>query len=143
MSKQPMPILGEPIFLIARENMSERIQIASDGGYLNELTYFAVNAIMVVGLEYVDEKMDKVIINKGMKESKEPDAKSLQFTYDLNKEPENAYDLFVNEDLAQKIAERMNKTQKAVAKKMSDEILKCLHEYDNVIALCTVKPGKK
>ena len=143
MSKQELPILGKPIFIITQNSMSEKVQIANDG-YLNELIYFAVNGVKVMALEYADGTTEKVIINKGMKESQEPDAKSLQFLFDPNKEPEDSYGIFVDEAAAQRIAERMNKTQKGKCKKMLDELTKCFHEYDGVIALCTPGiPGKK
>ena len=141
MAKQELPILGKAVFRITQNSMSEKVQIATDG-YLNDLIYFAVNGVKVLGLEYEDDTMDKVIINKGMKESKEPDAKSLEFKFDPNKEPEDSYGIFTNEADAQRIAERMNKSQKTKCKKMVDEVTKCFHEYDNVIALC-VPGGKK
>jgi len=140
MSKQPIPVLGEPIFIITLNSMSEKVQIANDG-YLNDLVYYAVNGIKVMAQEYMDGGTDKILINKGMKDSLEPDAKSLEFVYDTMKEPEDAYGLFVREADAQRIAERMNKNQKAKCKKMVDEVTKCFHEYDGVIALCN--PLKK
>lgn len=142
MSKQELPILGKPVFIIHQDTMSNRIQVSNDG-YLNELIYFAVNGVKVMSLEYADGTAEKIIINKGMKESQEPDAKSLQFTFDPNKEPEDSYGVFVDEAAAQRIAERMNKTQKAKCKKIMDEFTKCYHEYDGVIALCTTTNGKK
>ena len=139
MSKQPIPILGEPIWIIAQNSMSERIQIASSEGYLNELVYYAVNGIKTLSLEYDEDNTEKIIINKGLKESKEPGAKSLEFTYDTTKEPEDPYSVFVIEATAQRIAEKMNKNQKNKCKKMLDELTKCYHEYDPVISLCTSK----
>ena len=138
MSKLPIPVLGEPIWIITSNSMSEKVQIANDG-YLNELIYFAVNGIKTMALEYKGDDTSKVIINKGMKDSLEPDAKSLEYVYDTTREPEDAYGIFVREADAQRIAERMNKNQKAKCKKMVDEVTKCFHEYDGVIALCVPK----
>jgi hypothetical protein len=142
MSKQEIPILGKPFFIIERNSMSDRVQLAGKDGYLNELTYFAANGIKTMSLEYQDDKMEKIIINKGMKESADPDSKSLSFVYDINKDPEDSYSIFVNEADAQAIARRMNEDQKKKCKKMVDEVAKCYHEYDAVIALC-IPVGKK
>ena len=140
MSKVLIPTLGEPFWTINQASMSEKVQIANDG-YLNELIYFAVNGIKTMSLEYKGDDTSKVILNKGMKESLEPGAKSLEFVLDTTRESDDAYGIFVLEADAQRIAERMNKNQKAKCKKMVDEISKCFHEYDAVIASCS--PLKK
>jgi hypothetical protein len=140
MNKNPMPEMGKPIFIIVRNSMSEKIQIARENGFLNELVYYAVNGIMVMSLEYTDDKMTKVLINKGMKESKEEDAKSLAFEYDLVQNDRNVYSQFVNEADAQTIARQMNEAQRKICKGLVDAVTKCFHEYEPIIALCT--PGK-
>jgi hypothetical protein len=141
MNKNPMPEMGKPIFIIARNSMSEKIQVARENGFLNELVYYAANGIMVMSLEYTDDKMTKVLINKGMKESDEPDAKSLAFEYNLMQTDRDVYSLFVNESDAQAIARQMNEAQRKICKGLVDAVTKCFHEYEPIIALCT--PGGK
>ena len=142
MNKNPMPEMGKPIFIIVRNSMSEKIQIARENGFLNELVYYAADGIMVMSLEYTDDKMNKVLINKGLKESAEPDAKSLAFEYDLNKNERDVYSLFVNEADAQAIARQMNEAQRKICKGLVDAVTKCYHEYEPIIALCTPGKGK-
>jgi hypothetical protein len=141
MNKNPMPVMGQPVFIIVRNSMSEKVQVARENGFLNELVYYAANGIMVLSMEYTDDKMTKILINKGMKESKEEDAKSLAFEYNLMQGDRDVYSVFVNEADAQAIARQMNEAQRKTCKGILDAVTKCFHEYEPIIALCT--PGGK
>ena len=79
MSKLPIPALGEPIFRISSNSMSNKVML-SNSEYLNDLIYFAVDAVKVMALEFPDHKdTSKVLINKDMRETDELDSPSLEF----------------------------------------------------------------
>lgn len=142
MSKQKLPIFGHPVFVITENTLTDKVQIASEGGYLNSLTYFAANGIMVNKIEYNDKfpgDTSKVVLNKGMKDINNPE-KSLELSMDLSQDPSDAkaYTIFTDEADAQAVAKRLNENQKKNAKKLLDAAQKAFNSYDEIIALCKV-----
>ena len=139
MKSPKLPILGQPIFVINEYNLSEKVTIAGEFGFTNNLVYFAADGILVKKLEYEDDSMKRVIINKGM-HLEGDDSKDLEIRIDLTKDiPEETATIFVDEVEAQAKAKKMNENQKKSCKKLVDAIAKSYNEYDNIIAACSVK----
>jgi hypothetical protein len=138
MNKPKLPILGQPVFKISENSFDERVQLIGERGFLNSLTYFAADAIMVKKLEYETDKMDIVIINKDMVDSENPD-KKIEIKIDLKREKEDHLTIFVDEIEAQRVAKQMNINQQKQCKKLVDAVNIVYNEYDKVIALCSVK----
>lgn len=141
MKNQRIPILGQPVFTLSDNSLEERVTIVGERGLLNSLVYFAVDAILVKKLEYADEKMNKVIINRGMT-AEGDDTVSLEIHMDLEKNfsrEADATTIFVDESEAQAVARKMNENQKKNCKKLLDIATKAYNEYDAIIAACSVK----
>ena len=141
-SPNPLPVFGQPVFRIVEDNLSNRVAVSSGGFHMNALVYFAVDAVLVKKLEFEGSSLTRVIINQGMVEENNPD-KSLEIRYDVEKNGSRGADsqtIFVDEELANQIAAKMNRNQKAQCGKMVDEITEAFNEYDKIIAICE---GKK
>jgi hypothetical protein len=142
MSKtQKVPVFGQPVFVISESPLEERVTIVGERGLLNTLVYFAVDGIFVKKLEYADDKMTKVVINKGMVDESE-EKKSLEIHMDLernfSKDPDSTT-IFVDEIEAQAMARKMNENQKKNCKKLLDLATKAYNTYDEIIAASTTK----
>lgn len=137
-SDAKVPTLGKPFFTVEEAPLNERLAISSGRGYPNSLVYFAVNAVMVKSLEFEGDSTSRIIINKGMTlEGNE--SKSLEYRLDLEKNfsREASTDtIFVDEATANKLAERLNKSQKDECGKFLDAFQKAYSEYDKIIAIC-------
>lgn len=136
---QKLPQFGKPIFIITENRLEEELQIAvGDRSYLNALTYFATDAVLVKKLEYDENhagNLDKVIINRGMV-SEQDENKSLEYRMDLSKEPSKGPNgIFIDEDDANVIVEALNKNQKAMCRKAIDIMMAADHKYDEIIAI--------
>jgi len=140
-NKPKLPILGQPIFIITENSLDKKVAISGTVGVLNSLTYFAADAIQVLKLEYADDSMERVIINRDMVNEENPDQK-LEFIIDLKNNKGDLTTKFIDEREAQDVAKQMNINQQKQCKKLVDMITHAYHEYDNVIAACTVNPVK-
>ena len=125
-----IPIFGEPVFRISANNFSERIKVsdATSRHSINELQYFAVDAVKVVRLEYEDEDMKVLLINGGT------DNEIRVKVNDLDAKEKNSYSIFIDIMEANAVARRMNELQKTNCKGILDAVSQVYHEYDNVIA---------
>lgn len=133
-----IPILGQPVFRISENPLEERVTLAGERGVLNSLVYFAVDAVMVRKLEYDGPNLNKIIINRDMTAENNPE-ESVEIRYDVEKNfsrEANAETVFVDEDLANQIAAKLNKNQKTHCGKLLDLVTKAYNEYDKVIAVC-------
>lgn len=142
MAKIPkLPVFGQPIFIISENPLEERVTVVGERGLLNTLVYFAVDAVMVEKIGYLDKKMNKIIINEGM-HAEGDETKSLEVVMDyeknFSKDPDCAT-IFVDEVEAQLVARKFNENQKKQCKKLLDLATKAYNEYDTIISLCTVK----
>lgn len=140
--KPTLPVFGQPVFVIEENILTDKVQLAVEGSYFNNLTYFAVSGIFVKKLEY-DERfpgdLSKIIINKGMKSENDP-TKSLELTMDLSLDikEQTATTTFSVEAEAQAIAKKLNENQKRICKKLLDAASKAFNSYDEIIAVCKV-----
>ena len=138
-----MPVLGSPVFRISENLLTDKVSLSDSGGLLNALVYFAVDGVLVKKEEYEDDKMNVVIINKGMVDE-ENDHKSLEIRYDLNKNDDRkqsspSVSIYVDEADAQLVAKKLNENQKINAKKLMELAIKVYNSYDQIIAACVVK----
>jgi hypothetical protein len=138
-----LPVFGKPIFTISENPLEDRVQIAGERGFLNTLTYFAVDATFVKKLEF-DEKypgdLNRVIINRGMV-SENSEEKSVEFRMNLAKEDRDpsATTIFTNEEEANIVCAKLNENAKKQVKKLLDLTTVAYNEYDKVIAICKGK----
>lgn len=131
MSKAPrIPIFGEPVYRISANNFSEKIKVvdASMRHSINELQYFAVDAIKVVRLEYEDDACTTLLINGGT------DSEIKVKVDKLDAKEKDSYSIFIDLAEANAVAARMNTMQKQNCKVILDNISQIYHEYDNIIA---------
>jgi len=139
-SNAKVPVLGQPVFVITENPLEDKVSIVGERGFLNNLVYYAADAIMVKALAYADEQMTKVVINKGM-HLEGDESKSLEIHMDLQRNTGRDNDsttIFVDEFEAQAIARKLNENQKKNCKKLLDLATKAYNEYDVLISLCTV-----
>lgn len=139
-----IPTLGQPVFVIVDNPLEDRVSIAGERGLLNALVYFAVDAILVRSLGYLDETLRRIIINKGMKDEHDPE-KSLEIVLDLDKNfargEVTPSTIFVSEAEAQAVARKANENQKKSCKKLLDLVTSAFNEYDRVIEACKITVG--
>ena len=136
-----LPTLGQPVFVISENPLEERVTVVGERGLLNNLVYFAVDSIKANKLEYADDTMKKIIINRDMVTNDE-EKKSLELHVDLEKNSNREPDLstvFFDEIDAQLIARKANENQKKSCRKLLDLATKAFNEYDTIIGLCSVK----
>lgn len=133
-----IPVFGQPVFKISENPLSNRVSVMGESGYTNSLVYYAVDAVKVLKLEYADETLKKIIINKGMVDPND-ETKSLEIRYDVEKNfsrDNDAASIFVDEEAANLVAARLNKSRKAICEQMSNAIIRGISEYDKIIAIC-------
>jgi hypothetical protein len=138
-----MPTLGQPVWIITENSLEDKVTIVGERGLLNSLVYFAADAIIVRSLGYElknNDNLSKIIINEGMVDQEDP-KKSLEIHMDLAKnfatEP-TALTVFVNEEVAQNVAIKLNQNQKGKCKLLLDLANKAYNTYDDIIAACKV-----
>lgn len=136
-----VPVFGQPVYQIVENNLSNVVKIIGEYGHTNSLVYYAVNAIKVMKLEYADETLKKIVINRDMV-STEEEPRSLEIRLDIEKNfngPQDAATTFVDEEAANLVAARLNKARKSECLKLADAINRGLSEYDKIIAICEGK----
>lgn len=140
-----IPTVGENIFTLSQNNFSDRFKVTEIGlNQVNVLSYVAVEAVKVMSVAYVDDKMNKVVINKGrtMEEDSRVPAEYIINVEDTGTERrKNSTDIFLDEAEANEIALGMNQQFKQEAKIILDMITKVYHEYDNIMDI--LKTSKK
>lgn len=134
MGKKKIPTIGEPVFTLSQNNFSDRIKVTSGFSSVNTLAYIAVNATKCMSVGYVDDKMEKIIINKDYKDE---DGNSVALIIDAEDRPgkKNSMDIFVDEAEANAVALAMNQQFKQDCKLILDTVSQVYHEYDNIMAV--------
>jgi len=119
---EDLPIFGKPMFKIGDYTFSDKIEKASKVvGCLSPLRYFATDAVMVMGVEFVDDTMQEIIINKGT---------DVELSIDRSEIGET---VFFNKEEADLIAQELNLQQKATCKEIADIVMNAFYQYDDIV----------
>jgi hypothetical protein len=120
-----LPELGKSVYLISESNFDQMGIVVTGRGIagLNALSYFAVEAVKVMGVRYVDDKMEEIIINEGTKNDAGLPA---EIRYNLEK-PSKV--VFMEEAEAAKEADLANAAQEKFCKEILDTVTKAFNQY--------------
>jgi hypothetical protein len=134
MGKRSIPTIGEPVFTLTQNNFSDKIKVTQGFSAVNTLAYIGVNAIKCMSVGYVDDTMEKIVINKDYKDNQ---GNSVAIIIDSDEKPNKkrtSMDIFVDESEANARAIAMNEQFKQDCKLILDTVSQVYHEYDNLNA---------
>ena len=119
---EELPIFGKPMYQISSNSFADKVDNAPKVvGCLSSLRYFATDAIMVMGVKFLDDDMTQVVINEGTKEKMIIDRSAI------------GEEIFFNKEEADIIVADLNIQQKQTCKDLADVIMNAYHKYDDIV----------
>lgn len=126
--EEQLPIFGKPVFVISSNSITNLIKDGSKGlktrlkASIHHLNYFAADGIMVKRVEFADDDMDMIIVNKDTDAEMNFDRKEIGRRF------------FFDKAEAEDVAASLNESMKEDLHEIANEAMEFYHNIDDIIA---------